>query len=60
MTVDEAALLGAARDRVLERIERAARRAGRDPVGVTLVAVSKTVPAERVQAAIDAGLRALG
>lgn len=60
MTVDEVALLGAARDRVLERIERAARRAGRDPAGVTLVAVSKTVPAERVQAAIDAGLRELG
>ena len=60
MTVDEVALLAAARARVLERIERAARRVGRDPGGVTLVAVSKTVPAERVQAAIDAGLRELG
>ena len=60
MSVDEVALFEAARDRVLERIERAARRAGRDPSDVTLVAVSKTVPAERVQAAIDAGLRELG
>ena len=60
MTGDEVALLVAARDRVLERIEQAATRAGRDPAGVTLVAVSKTVPADRVQAAIDAGLRDLG
>ncbi|HEY6570967.1 MAG TPA: YggS family pyridoxal phosphate-dependent enzyme [Candidatus Limnocylindrales bacterium] len=60
MTVDEVAQLAAARERVLERIERAARRAGRDPAAVTLVAVSKTVPAERAQAAIDAGLRTLG
>jgi hypothetical protein len=60
MTVDEVAQLAAARARVLERIERAARRAGRDPADVTLVAVSKTVPAERAQAAIDAGLRTLG
>ena len=31
-------------ERVLERIEGAARRAGRDPAGVTLVAASKAVP----------------
>ena len=60
MTADEVALLAAARERVLERIERAAGRTGRDPAGVTLVAVSKTVDAERVQAAIDAGLTLLG
>ncbi len=60
MSADEVASLAAARDRVLERIDRAATRAGRDPAGVTLVAVSKTVPAPRVQAAIEAGLATLG
>ncbi len=57
---DEVATLAAARQGVLERIERAAGRAGRDPGDVTLVAVSKTVPAERVRAAISAGLDVLG
>jgi pyridoxal phosphate enzyme (YggS family) len=42
------------------RIERAAREAGRDPGGITLVAVSKTVPAAAVAAAIAAGQRAFG
>jgi pyridoxal phosphate enzyme (YggS family) len=54
------AAFAAARQRVLNRIERAAARAGRDPAAVTLVAVSKTVAADRVQAAIDAGLVILG
>jgi len=45
---------------VLGRIADAARRAGRDPAEVTLVAVSKTVPAERVRAAVAAGLTVLG
>jgi len=49
-----------ARERVLGRIAAAAARAGRDPAGVTLVAVSKTVPAERVRAAVAAGLTVLG
>ena len=49
-----------ARDDVLVRITGAAARAGRDPAGVTLVAVSKTVPAQRVRAAVEAGLRVLG
>ena len=40
---------------VREEIARAARAAGRDPTSVTLVAVSKTVPAERVREAIAAG-----
>jgi pyridoxal phosphate enzyme (YggS family) len=38
-----------------ERIAAAARTAGRDPAAVTLVAVSKTVPAERVREAMRAG-----
>ena len=45
---------------MLERIEAAARRAGRDPAGVQLVAVTKTLSAERVRAAIAAGLVTLG
>jgi pyridoxal phosphate enzyme (YggS family) len=49
-----------ARDEVLGRIDDAAVRAGRDPALVTLVAVSKTVPADRVRAAVAAGFGVLG
>lgn len=52
--------LSAARERVLERIAEACARVGRDPAGVTLVAVSKTVPVERLLAAVAAGLDVLG
>lgn len=45
---------------VRERIERAARRAGRAPSDVTLVAVTKTHPVETVRAAVAAGLVHLG
>ncbi len=60
MSADEVAAFVDARARVLERIATAAGRAGRDPGAVTLVAVSKTVPAERVRAAVEAGLDVLG
>jgi pyridoxal phosphate enzyme (YggS family) len=43
--------------RVQERIARAARRAGREPAEITLVAVAKTHPVEVVEAAYQAGLR---
>jgi pyridoxal phosphate enzyme (YggS family) len=46
--------------RVHERIEAAATRAGRDRAAVTLVAVTKRQPMERVLAAVDAGHRVLG
>ena len=46
--------------RVRERIEGAARRAGRDPKEINLVAVSKTVEVERIREAIDAGVTILG
>jgi hypothetical protein len=52
--------LRSARNQVLERIADACARAGRDPGDVTLVAVSKTVPAERLHAAVAAGLTILG
>mgnify|MGYP003493699408 CR=1 FL=1 len=45
---------------VLARIEAAARRAGRDPASVTLLAVSKQHPAEAVRAAVAAGQRHFG
>src|SRR5437762_1194056 len=47
-------------DAVRARIERAARRAGRDPGGVTLVAVSKSVPSEGLREAITNGCRVFG
>jgi pyridoxal phosphate enzyme (YggS family) len=45
---------------VTQRIAAEARAAGRDPAGVTLVAVSKTHPAEAVAEALDAGHRVFG
>ncbi len=50
----------AARERVLERIAAACARVGRDPSEVTLVAVSKTVPADALRDAVAAGLDLLG
>ena len=46
--------------RVRERIAAAARRAGRNPEEVTLMAVSKTFAAEQVREAYRAGLRVFG
>ena len=46
----------AARADVLARIALACDQVGRDPAGVTLVAVSKTVEPERLRAAVQAGL----
>ncbi|MFM8518418.1 MAG: YggS family pyridoxal phosphate-dependent enzyme [Nevskiaceae bacterium] len=45
---------------MLERMARAARRAGRDPSELTLVAVSKTRPAADLQALIDLGQQHFG
>ncbi|MFH1681219.1 MAG: YggS family pyridoxal phosphate-dependent enzyme [Candidatus Eisenbacteria bacterium] len=46
--------------RVRERIAAAAGRAGRDPDTVLLVAVTKLVPADRINEAIRAGVPAIG
>jgi pyridoxal phosphate enzyme (YggS family) len=46
--------------RVRERTAAAARRTGRDPDEITLVAVSKTHPAELIQAAVAAGVHDFG
>ncbi len=45
---------------VLERIERACLRVGRDPEGVTLVAVTKGHSAEEIGALLRRGQRVLG
>jgi pyridoxal phosphate enzyme (YggS family) len=45
---------------VRARIARAAQAAGRDPLSVTLLAVSKTHPAALVEQALAAGQRAFG
>jgi hypothetical protein len=45
---------------VTARIETAARRAGRDPSAVTLVAITKTKPLEDLLAAFEAGVRHFG
>jgi pyridoxal phosphate enzyme (YggS family) len=47
-------------ERVREAIARACGRAGRSPDDVLLVAVSKTVEAERIRLAVAAGIPALG
>ncbi|MBO6577400.1 MAG: YggS family pyridoxal phosphate-dependent enzyme [Rhodothermales bacterium] len=47
-------------DVVHERIARACLKSGRDPAEVTLVAVSKTFPLERLQAAADQGQMVFG
>ncbi|MBZ5648440.1 MAG: YggS family pyridoxal phosphate-dependent enzyme [Acidobacteriia bacterium] len=45
---------------VRERMARAARRAGRDPNQITLMAVSKTVEPARIREAYAAGVRVFG
>ncbi len=59
---DDAEVDALARTRALVfgRIADAAARARRDPSAITVVAVSKTVPADRLVAAVAAGLTILG
>ena len=45
---------------VRHRIDLAARRVGRDPADVTLLPISKTVPAARLRDAVAAGLTRFG
>lgn len=47
-------------ERVLDRIARAAKLAGRDPDSVRLMVVTKGQPLEKVNAVVDAGARILG
>ena len=57
---DIAAAIAERRARILSRIAAAAKAAGRDPDAVTLVAVSKLQPDERIHAALAAGHRVFG
>lgn len=56
----QAAVIAENHARVRERIARAAARAGRKPDEITLVAVSKTFPAEAIRVAYEAGVRHFG
>jgi pyridoxal phosphate enzyme (YggS family) len=47
-------------ENVKDRINKAALKCNRDPESIQLVAVSKTISANRVKEAIDAGVTALG
>lgn len=49
-----------ARRRILDAMAEAARAAGRDPAAITLTAVSKRQPLERVTALLAAGQRVFG
>lgn len=57
---DAAGTVQASLDEVRARIEAAAVAAGRPADAVTLIAVSKTQPEERILAALDAGQRVFG
>lgn len=57
---NDVAAIAVARERVLARIADACTRVGRDPASVAVVAVSKTVPASRLRAALAAGLTTFG
>ncbi|UCE56529.1 MAG: YggS family pyridoxal phosphate-dependent enzyme [Desulfobacterales bacterium] len=47
-------------ENVKDRIKKAAEACNRNPLTIRLVAVSKTVPADRVREAIEAGVKNLG
>ncbi len=47
-------------ENIMARVREAAKRSGRDPGEIKVIAVSKTVTADRVKAAFDAGLADFG
>jgi PLP dependent protein len=58
--MDVADPIASARARILERVAEAAGRAAREPTSVTVVAVTKTVDADRILAAARAGFTTFG
>ena len=46
--------------RIVKQIERAAEKARRDPAGIKLIAVTKTVPAEIIREAVACGIHHIG
>ncbi len=57
---DEAAYIRENLKRIEENIQQACAAAGRRREDVTLMAVTKTVPPERIRVALDAGIRCIG
>jgi len=57
---DDATVIAAAWADATARVAAAARRAGRDPASVRIVAATKTVPVERIRALLAAGCGDLG
>ncbi len=47
-------------EQIYTRIDQAARRSGRNPEAIKLIAVSKTIEAERIKFALECGVRWLG
>jgi pyridoxal phosphate enzyme (YggS family) len=47
-------------EQIYARIDQAARRSGRNPEAIKLIAVSKTIEAERIKFALECGVRWLG
>lgn len=45
---------------VIERVNRAARKAGRDPAEITLVAVAKSVEPKKIKEAVASGVSVIG
>jgi pyridoxal phosphate enzyme (YggS family) len=60
LPLPDSAAIAANLARIKARMAEACAKAGRDPAGVTLVAVSKTHPAEAVRAALAAGQAVFG
>src|SRR5437867_4277927 len=46
--------------RILEQIHKAAAQSGRDPAAIKLIAVTKTVPPEKIRQAVACGIRDIG
>ena len=59
-TIGTAQKIAARAALIRARIDDAARRAGRDPAAVTLIAVTKTMSVETIRAAALAGIRDIG
>jgi pyridoxal phosphate enzyme (YggS family) len=58
--MDEVERIGANVEAVRRRVAGAAERAGRDPVDITLIAVTKTHPADAIEAAVRKGITDCG
>lgn len=46
-------------ENIIERVEKACKKAGRDPDSVTIIPVTKTVETERIKEALDCGFNAI-